>query len=102
MHWTDKASAKAQIAEELLKLPSWKVYGYRADKSEAMYDYFDPAHWWGVAVKDECTLVVGSYKPYDLSGEGCPVYQANPEGSSWHIEKDGKIILKPGEKIKFG
>jgi len=47
-----------KIAHRLMKLDGWTVYGYHADNSDAMTDYFDPAWWGGIATKNGYTLVV--------------------------------------------
>ena len=49
--------AKVSIAHELME-KGWKVYGYHADKSDSMTDYYSPAHWDGIATKNGYILVV--------------------------------------------
>lgn len=36
------------IAHKLMKLDGWKVYGYHADESDNMTDYYSPAYWNGL------------------------------------------------------
>jgi len=52
---------KVKIAHRLFKMDGWKVYGYHADNSDAMTDYYDPAYWGGVAEKNGYILVVDGY-----------------------------------------
>lgn len=40
------------IAHKLMKIDGWKVYGYHADESDGMTDYYSPAYWNGVAEKN--------------------------------------------------
>ena len=42
---------KVMIAHKLMSMDGWKVYGYHADESDPMTDYFDPAYWGGIAEK---------------------------------------------------
>lgn len=52
---------KVMIARQLMKLEGWKVYGYHADNSDPMTDYYDPASWGGVAEKNGYILCVNVY-----------------------------------------
>lgn len=54
-------SIKAAIAEKLMTMDGWKVYGYTPDESDAMTDYWSPAHWGGVAEKNGYILCVDVY-----------------------------------------
>ena len=47
-----------KIAHRLMKMDGWTVYGYHADESDAMTDYYSPAYWGGIATKNGYTLVV--------------------------------------------
>ena len=49
---------KVKIAHRLFKMDGWKVYGYHADNSDSMTDYWDPAYWGGIATKNGFTLVI--------------------------------------------
>lgn len=49
---------KVLIAHRLFQMEGWKVYGYSADNSDLMTDYYDPATWGGVAEKNGYKLVV--------------------------------------------
>lgn len=57
----DYRDVKVKIAHRLFKMDGWKVYGYHADASDAMTDYYDPASWGGVAEKNGYILVVDGY-----------------------------------------
>ena len=54
-------SIKAKIAEKLMEMDGWKVYGYTPDESDVMVDYWSPAHWSGVAEKNGYILCVDVY-----------------------------------------
>lgn len=65
----DYRDVKVMIAHKLMKMDGWKVYGYSADNSDAMTDYYDPAHWGGVAEKNGyilCVDVYGATKPQEI------------------------------------
>lgn len=46
------------IAHKLMAMDGWKIFGYHADHSDMMTDYYDPAYWGGIATKNGYTLVV--------------------------------------------
>lgn len=48
---------KRAMVHRLFKL-GWKVYGYSADNSDFMTDYYDPEWWSGIATKNGYILVV--------------------------------------------
>lgn len=52
---------KVMVAHKLMKMDGWKVYGYHADESDSMTDYYDPASWGGVAEKNGYVLCVNVY-----------------------------------------
>lgn len=57
------------IAHKLMAMDGWKVFGYHADHSDMMTDYYDPAYWGGIATKNGYTLVVnrsGEAKPEEI------------------------------------
>jgi len=54
---------KVKIAHRLQMLDGWTVYGYYADNSDPMTDYYDPAFWGGIATKNGYTLVVDHSSP---------------------------------------
>ena len=60
---------KVMIAHKLMSMEGWKVYGYHADESDSMTDYYDPAHWGGVAEKNGyilCVDVYGAAQPEEI------------------------------------
>ncbi len=57
------------IAHKLMNMEDWTVYGYHADQSDAMIDYYDPASWGGVAEKNGyilCVNVYGAAEPQEI------------------------------------
>lgn len=56
-NYYNKRDAKVRMSEELRKL-GWEIYGYKADESDLMTDYYSPANWDGIATKNGYTLVV--------------------------------------------
>lgn len=57
------------IAHKLMKMDGWKVYGYHADESDLMTDYFSPAYWNGIAEKNGyilCVNVHGAREPEEI------------------------------------
>lgn len=48
----DYREVGVMIAHKLMKMDGWNVYGYHADESDSMTDYYSPAHWGGVAEKN--------------------------------------------------
>lgn len=60
---------KVMIAHKLMSMDGWKVYGYHADESDSMTDYYNPAHWGGVAEKNGyvlCVDVYGAAQPEEI------------------------------------
>lgn len=58
------------IAHKLMAMDGWKVYGYHADESDSMTDYYSPAYWNGVAEKNGyilCVNVYGEAKPQEVT-----------------------------------
>ena len=49
--------AGVKIAHRLMQMNGWKVYGYHADNSDSMTDYWDPAYWNGTAEKNGYVFV---------------------------------------------
>lgn len=57
------------IAHKLMAIDGWKVYGYHADESDSMTDYYSPAYWNGVAEKNGyvfCFNVYGASKGEEI------------------------------------
>ncbi len=117
----DKKEA-LNIICEVLVFNGWSIYGYKEDRSESMTDYYEPASWDGIAVKNGYILVMNnsysggtlcgnyvlkSYSRDDRNNNPYPAnlpevtYQKNPGRATWHIEKDGKIIDKGTGYFKF-
>lgn len=48
----DYREVGVMIAHKLMNMEGWKVYGYHADESDSMTDYYSPASWGGVAEKN--------------------------------------------------
>lgn len=46
------------MAHKLMATDGWEVYGYHADESDSMTDYYNPAYWNGIATKNGYVLVV--------------------------------------------
>lgn len=46
------------MAHKLMTMDGWEVFGYHADHSDMMTDYYVPAYWGGIATKNGYTLVV--------------------------------------------
>lgn len=65
----DYREVGVMIAHKLMKMEGWKVYGYKADESDSMTDYWSPAHWGGVAEKNGyvfCFNVYGEAKATEI------------------------------------
>lgn len=78
---------KVLIAERLMTMDGWKVYGYYADNSDPMTDYFDPACWEGIAEKNGyvlCVDVFGASEPKEIR-------EYNYEGVSINMSIQAKI-----------
>jgi len=68
MGYHDERKAKTNIAHAL-KNQGWKIYGYRADESDSMTDYYSPAYWNGIATKNGFTLVVDAWSKSESGKE---------------------------------
>ena len=65
----DYREVGVMIAHKLMKMEGWKVYGYKADESDSMTDYYSPAYWNGVAEKNGyvfCFNVYGASKGEEI------------------------------------
>lgn len=65
----DYRDVKIMIAHKLMGMDGWKVYGYSADESDSMTDYYSPANWGGVAEKNGyilCVDVYGAREPEEI------------------------------------
>ena len=97
---------------KILSENGWKIYGLYEDRSDLMTDYYEPEAWEGIAEKNGFILAFNNRHTQNLDGKMVdntqtkfgetdetkmvfyPKYQKNPEGSKWHIEKDGEIVAK--------
>ena len=53
----------------VLSFNGWVIYGYKEDRSDFMTDYYDPARWDGIAVKNGYILVMNnSYSGGTIAG----------------------------------
>lgn len=52
---------KIAMYHALQKKEGWKLYGYKQDESDLMTDYYSPAHWCGIGVKNGYILCVNVY-----------------------------------------
>ncbi|ASA22733.1 hypothetical protein [Paenibacillus donghaensis] len=75
MDYYSKREAKVMIMSALVE-KGWKIYGYKADESDSMTDYFSPSDWDGIATKNGYTLLVDICK-YHLSYSGKEVREYN-------------------------
>ena len=80
-NYYQKEDAKLRICDELKKL-GWTIYGYRADQSDSMTDYYCPASWDGIAEKNGYILVVDNH----YSAEKQAITKLNKN----YIEMDNK------------
>lgn len=65
----DYREVGVMIAHKLMAIDGWKVYGYHADESDSMTDYYSPAYWNGVAEKNGyvfCFNVYGASKGEEI------------------------------------
>lgn len=56
MDYYEKRNAQVNLAHGL-RDAGWELFGYHADQSDPMTDYYAPAYWDGIAVKDNLVLV---------------------------------------------
>jgi len=57
MYYGDKQRSLVVISG-VLSNQGWKIYGFNEDQSDSMRDYYHPASWDGIAVKNGFILVV--------------------------------------------
>lgn len=67
MYYGDKQDSLVAIMEGLT-YRGWLIYGFKPDKSDSMTDYYDPARWEGIAVKNGYILVVDGYQNGKIGG----------------------------------
>lgn len=56
----DKNHCKVTLCGILAKR-GWEIHGFKEDRSDAMTDYFEPATWYGYALKDGYLLAASAY-----------------------------------------
>ena len=106
MNYYERREAKTNIAVELEKR-GWTIYGWKADNSDLMTDYFEPATWYGLAEKDGFLIVVdkkdlGQYEQFRNVEKGrsdcerCKNTGVDPSG--WTLDK---ARANPREYHKF-
>jgi len=67
MYYGDKQDSLIAIMQGL-QFRGWLIYGYKPNMSDAMTDYYDPARWDGIAVKNGYILVVDCYNGGKIGG----------------------------------
>jgi phospholipid N-methyltransferase len=68
MYYGDKQTSLVNLSRAL-RYNEWSIYGFKADKSDSMTDYFDPASWDGIAVKNGYILVIDNYSNGTIGGD---------------------------------
>jgi hypothetical protein len=117
MYYGDKREAKVNIMAELVNR-GWEVYGYTADDSDSMTDYYAPAHWDGIATKNGYVLIIDNnstqYSGYELKSYNYnkSAYTANDritkltammnDAASTENEKTSCAVLIEKEEEKAG
>lgn len=67
MYYYDKQDSLIAIMKGL-QCRGWLIYGYKPNMSDSMTDYFDPASWQGIAVKNGYILVIDCYSGGKIGG----------------------------------
>lgn len=67
MYYGDKQNSLIAIMQGL-ENRGWLIYGYNPDQSDCMTDYYHPASWDGIAVKNGYILVVDCYNGGSIGG----------------------------------
>jgi len=96
MHWVYEREARANLGKAL-RAAGATIYGWSEDQSDPMTDYHHPEDWDGIAVYQGYIIVVdcSPYHADDMNDMGdYPKVQANPKGYTWHIEREGKILVR--------
>lgn len=86
-NYYDKQSAKVALMH-VLKENGWTIFGYTPDESDAMTDYWSPAHWDGVATKNGFVLLVDQYSTFNSGRE---VKSYNYNGKTNNYDKIKKL-----------
>lgn len=69
LSYHDKKGIQANIAHALMAMGGWTIFGYHADASDSMTDYYQPARWDGIAQKGDVVLVIDA-SGYDAKNSG--------------------------------
>ena len=80
--------AKVRIAEEL-RNRGWEIIGFREDESDSMTDYYSPANWGGVAIKNGFILCIDT--PYEAKSVEIKKYNYGNSLKQSDIEKIKKL-----------
>lgn len=64
----DREESKVKLMSGLAFM-GWSIYGFREDQSDMMSDYFHPASWDGIAVKNGYILVVDNCTGGSIGGD---------------------------------
>lgn len=95
-NYYEKKNAKVNIAHALMDL-DWEVFGYKADESDSMTDYYSPAYWDGVASKNGYVLVVDNTGTYYSGYEKYKVeYDTNSSSKYDKIDKLKNMTIENG------
>lgn len=78
--------SKVELMQGLIE-NGWKVYGYKADESDSMTDYWSPARWEGIATKNGYVLVVDQLNNRLSEYEVKEYNYSNVKNNSDKIEK---------------
>jgi len=102
MYYGDKRTAKVTLYKALIS-KGWKCYGFKADESDSMTDYYSPAYWDGIAEKNGLVLVVDNYsqKYTEVKEIYKTEYKAQNKDISEKIEKVKQLVERgatAGEK----
>ena len=89
-NYYDKQSAKVALMH-VLKENGWTIFGYTPDESDAMTDYWSPAHWDGVATKNGFVLLVDQYSTFN-SGREVKSYNYNGKTNNYDKIKNLKQL----------
>lgn len=68
MSYYGNQGSKVKLSYGLESL-GWSIYGFNEDQSDCMVDYFHPASWDGIAVKNGFILVVDAYSSGEIGGD---------------------------------
>ncbi|MFJ3388791.1 hypothetical protein [Lysinibacillus sp. NPDC086135] len=88
-NYYDKQSSKVALMH-VLENNGWTIFGYTPDASDAMTDYWSPAHWDGVATKNGFVLLVDQYSTSN-SGREVRSYNYNANGKVNNYDKIKKL-----------